>query len=403
MPKLWTKPFVHLTVAHMLQGLGYSSMPLLPLYLAHLGAGRTQIGQIMACSAIGGLLFRPLVAWALDFWGRRRTLMVGTIVVVAALFLIGTIDSLDARPYIARFIFGMGAGALFSGYFALASDLIPDERRTEGLALFGIFGLIPLAVNPIVGRAGFADADLRYYFPLLGLVILLSIFFIVGAGDPKQEKAPPIKVRPIEVLRVLMAKPLWSLWSATIAFACLVTVFIAFATVCAESRGIEHPAWLWATYGVGAVGVRIVGARLPDKLGPHNLVAPALTAYGMACIGMSLATTQVEMMVAGGLAGVGHGYCFPVLVSQVVSRIPQQLRGSSMAMFTALWEISAVVSGPGFGKYADAFSDQAMFALASLVALAGLVSWAILEHVHVRHGFGRVDSLNIETSDDQTQ
>ena len=107
---------------------------------------------------------------------------------VFALFLIGTIDSLDARPYIARFIFGMGAGAPFSGYFALASDLIPDERRTEGLALFGIFGLLPLAVNPIVGRAGFADADLRYYFPLLGLVILLSIFFIMGAGDPREKR-----------------------------------------------------------------------------------------------------------------------------------------------------------------------------------------------------------------------
>ena len=401
MPKLWTKPFVHLTIAHMLQGLGYSSMPLLPLYLAHLGAGRSDIGQIMACSAIGGLLFRPLVAWALDFWGRRQTLMVGTAVVVFALFLIGTIDGLGARPYIARFIFGMGAGALFSGYFALASDLIPDERRTEGLALFGIFGLLPLAVNPIVGRAGFADAELRYYFPILGLVILLSMFFIVGAGNPEKSSERPTKVRPIEVLEVLWARPMWSLWSATIAFASLVTIFIAFATVSAESRGIDNPAWLWATYGVGAVGVRIVGARLPDRLGPHNLVAPALAAYSLACVLMSLATTQTEMMLAGALAGVGHGYCFPVLVSQVVSRISAQLRGSSMAMFTALWELSAVLSGPGFGKYADIFGDQAMFALASLVALVGLVSWAVFEHAHVSSEFVPAGVTKVERAYDQ--
>ena len=74
-----------------------------------------------------------------------------------------------------------------------------------------------------------------------------------------------------------------------------------------------------------------------------------------------------------------------------------------MAMFTALWEMSAVVSWPGFGMYADAFSDQAMFALASLVALVGLVSWAILEHVHVRHGFGMAASIDIETNDDQAK
>jgi len=399
MPKLWTKPFVNLTVAHMLQGLGYSSMPLLPVYLAHLGAGRAQIGQIMACSAIGGLLFRPLVGWALDFWGKRKTLMVGTTVVVMALFLIGTIGEIGPTAYAARFVFGMGAGALFSGYFALASDLIPEKRRTEGLALFGIFGLIPLAVNPIIGRAGFADAELRYYFPMLGVVVLSSIIFLVGSGESKSSGAtkPKDKVAVRDVLSALMARPLWSLWCATVAFASMVTIFIAFATVAAEARGIENPAWLWATYGTGAVGVRVIGARLPDQLGPHNIVAPALAAYGMACVLMSGATTQAEMLTAGALAGVGHGYCFPVLVSQVVSRISERFRGSSMAMFTALWEMSAVMTGPGFGSYADAYSDQAMFALAALVALLGLVAWAVLEHGYSRSASREGKPLHFET------
>lgn len=401
MPKLWTKPFVNLTVAHMLQGLGYSSMPLLPVYLAHLGAGRAEIGQIMACSAIGGLLFRPLVGWALDFWGKRKTLMVGTTVVVLALFLIGTIEEIGLTAYAARFVFGMGAGALFSGYFALATDLIPETRRTEGLALFGIFGLIPLAVNPIIGRAGFADAELRYYFPMLGVIVLSSIFFLVSSGETKPAAVTELKakgkVRIQDVLRALMARPLWSLWCATIAFASMVTIFIAFATVAAEARGIENPAWLWATYGTGAVGVRVIGARLPDQLGPHNLVAPALAAYSLACVLMSGATTQPEMLMAGALAGVGHGYCFPVLVSQVVTRISEQFRGSSMAMFTALWEMSAVMTGPGFGSYADAYSDQAMFALAALVALVGLVAWAILEHGHSSIEDRETKSLHFET------
>ena len=374
-------------------------MPLLPVYLAHLGAGRAEIGQIMACSAVGGLLFRPLVGWALDFWGKRKTLMVGTTVVVMALFLIGTIEEIGLTAYAARFVFGMGAGALFSGYFARASDLIPEQRRTEGLALFGIFGLIPLAVNPIIGRAGFADAELRYYFPMLGVIVLSSIFFLVGSGEGK----PPVsaqlktKVRVKDVLQALMARQLWSLWCATIAFASMVTIFIAFATVAAEARGIENPAWLWATYGTGAVGVRVIGARLPDQLGPHNIVAPALSAYGLACVLMSGATTQVEMLTAGALAGVGHGYCFPVLVSQVVSRISEQFRGSSMAMFTALWEMSAVMTGPGFGSYADAYSDQAMFALAALVALTGLVAWAILEHGYSAIADTGTNSLKLET------
>ncbi len=67
-------------------------------------------------------------------------------------------------------------------------------------------------------------------------------------------------------------------------------------------------------------------------------------------------------------------------VSRGVARISPQLRGSYMAMFTALWELAAVARLPAFGSYADAFSGQSMFALAALFALVGLVAWAILEH-----------------------
>ena len=72
-----------------------------------------------------------------------------------------------------------------------------------------------------------------------------------------------------------------------------------------------------------------------------------------------------------------------------------------MAMFTALWELSAVLSGPGFGKYADIFGDQAMFALASLVALVGLVSWAVFEHAHVSSEFVPAGVTKVERAYDQ--
>ena len=55
MPPLFTRSFVLLTLAQLLQAAGYASMLLLPLYLDHLGADRSTIGAVMAVSAIGGL------------------------------------------------------------------------------------------------------------------------------------------------------------------------------------------------------------------------------------------------------------------------------------------------------------------------------------------------------------
>ena len=97
-----------LVFAHLLQALGYASMLLLPLYLQHLGASRTEIGAMMATAAVAGLLTRPLVAWSLDRMGRKPTLFVGTLLLVVSMVMIAAIDSLGALIYIERAIFGIG-------------------------------------------------------------------------------------------------------------------------------------------------------------------------------------------------------------------------------------------------------------------------------------------------------
>lgn len=379
MPPLLTRDFGLLVTGHFLQALGFASMPLLPLYLEHLGASRTEIGAVMATGNLGGLLLRPFVGWALDALGRKPTLVAGTLCVAAGMLLLGLVRSIGPVIYLDRLIFGIGAGTLFTGYFTFASDLIPARRRTEGIALFGVSGLVPLAVNPFTDRLGLAPADLRWFFPLLGLLVLASLL----ALRPLREPARPPSAEPLTagaVARALLHRSAWPVWVATTVFAGLVGVFMAFATVTAEARGIAEARSIWLTYALGAVSVRVVGARLPDRLGPSNLVAPAVAAYVGAVLLVAGSESAGGMLAAGALAGLGHGYCFPILTGQVVDRMPERLRGSALAMFTALWELAALALTPAFGAVADVRGDAVMFSLCALFALVGLAIWAPLEH-----------------------
>ncbi len=382
---LWTRDFVLLTVAHFLQALGYATLILLPLYLAHLGASRTQIGTIMSTAAMGGLLFRPLVGWSLDVFGRRPTLAVGTVVLVVAMWLVGAVESLGPLIYVHRVLVGIGGGALFTGYFAFAADMIPSSRRTEGIALFGISGLLPIAVNPFVESLGIEPVQLRWFLPMIGVLIAMSLPLLWVVKEPV--RATPVaqegtraKVSFTEVSRALRRRPLWSVWIATAVFAGMVALFMAFATVAASASGAESPASLWLTYAFGAVSVRLFGARLPDRVGPANLVAPALASYSAAMLLCAWAPSGLAFVMAGFLAGLGHGYCFPVLTSQVVSRAPEHLRGSALSMFTALWSAASLCMTPAFGLVADLWDDRTMFALAAVVAVVGLSLWAFFEH-----------------------
>ena len=83
---------------------------------------------------MGGLLMRPLIGWGLDGWGRKPTLVVGTLVAGLAMFGVGLIDGAGVTAYAVRFVFGLGVAALFTGYFTFCTDLVPVARRTEGIA-----------------------------------------------------------------------------------------------------------------------------------------------------------------------------------------------------------------------------------------------------------------------------
>lgn len=378
-PPLLTRPFVFIVSAHFLQAIAFATMPLLPLYLTYLGATRTDVGLVMAVGAIGGLLLRPVVGWALDALGRKPTIVVGTVVMGVSLLLIGPVDSLGPLIYVDRVLFGIGSGTLFAGYFTFAADIVPTERRTEGIALFGVSGLLPLALNPFITETGIAAQDLRWVFVVIGVVVFLSLLPLSRVRAPGSEAAQdPISVSG--ALRALRHRPLWPVWMATMIFSGTLACFMTFATVTASARGVSWPALLWLAYALGAAVVRIGGGRLPDRLGPANLVVPAIGVYVVALLVTSVADSSTLFFFAGLLAGVGHGYGFPVLASAVVSRAADAYRGAALAMFTAIFSLMALSLNPILGAIADRGGDALMYLVAASSAIVLLALWAAVEH-----------------------
>jgi MFS family permease len=364
--------------AHFLQACGYSSMMLFPVFLTWLGADRAQVGAAMAIAAVGGLAARPGVAWCLDRVGRKPTLIAGTVLLAGSVGLIGTIDAFGPWVYVIRVLIGVGTATLFTGYFTLAADLVPKGRRTEGLALFGISGLVPLAVNPFADQIGIHGGELRFFFVGIGALIGLSLLFLVPVQAPASiSETERSSLR--DVLNALRKRELWPVWLATLLFSGLASLFMVFATVTAASRGVEQPANLWLTYALGAVSVRALGARLPERLGPSRVLGPALSSYVIGVIIVAVNHAPGGFLVAGALCGVGHGYCFPILASQTVTRTPETLRGTAMSLFTALWDLSKLALVPVFGVIAREYGDQTMFLMAAALAVVGVGIWAILE------------------------
>jgi len=362
-------------------------MVLLPLYLDHLQANRTEIGLIMAAAKIGGIISRPGVGWLLDSWGRKATLVAGTLLIALGMSLIWWVEDTGIMIYVSRVVFGVGVGACFTGYFTFAADIVPESRRTEGLALFGVSGLLPMAGMPLMEQLGVTGAELRWFLPATGLVIVSSLIFLFFVREAAAEaNRPPFRFR--NVLIAANQPSMRSVWLATIIFAGLVGMFLAFIGVTGRARGLENPSSLWLTYSLGAVIARLLGAGSLDRLGPSRLIPPALILYVIAAFIVAFAQTPGSFFAAGAIGGIAHGYCFPLLASQVTTRNPAELRGSAMAMYTLLWDLSSLVLTPILGWVAHHYSDQKMYLLAASLALIALPVWFRMERRYLKTSSG---------------
>ena len=202
------------------------------------------------------------------------------------------------------------------------------------------------------------------FISTVAIVMLCSLLFLSGVPEPEAPKRSTTGgLRG--VLRALTTQALRPVWVATIAFAGLVSVFFVFATVTAQSMGVDLPARIWFGYALAAASVRLFGAKLPDRIGTHKVLAPAIGLYIAASLTIAAAQGEAAFHIAAILGGVAHGYTFPVLVSQVVSRVPEDSRGSGLAFYTGLWDLCGVTVAPFAGLYADAYGDSALFATAA--------------------------------------
>lgn len=382
---LFNVTFLRLITSQFFQSLGYASMILLPIYLSALGASQTQIGVAMSIGTVGGVLSRPLVALSLDRYGRQPVLLVGTIFLTVGVFLLSWVESFSFFLLCVRLIIGVGIGTLFSAYFTLASDWIPKARRTEGLAIFGIFGLLPLCVNPMISILGYEGKDLVLAFPYLAGLIILSYFLIFQL--PEQQKS--VKV-PFSAYRALWSKPLRAVWWSSAFFAGWVGVYFAFATLRVQASADQNypPMYIWFFYAGSATLLRIFGSHHLDKgRGTVFWMIPALSLYALSFLFLYW-RFPYHGMVSASIAGLGHGLCFPVCSSLVVARSPQSLRGAGISTFTAIWDLSMLLSVPIVGYLADVFGLEMMMLVVFGLLPVGVMGWLFLERL------GRVDLKN---------
>ncbi|ADG07291.1 MFS transporter [Kyrpidia tusciae] len=171
-------------------------VPIVPLYLAEIGAPGWALGAVFATYSAGLLAGGVPFGLLADRWGRRPVLLLGLAGLVVTTLAFAW--SASVWPLIlSRLLQGLAAAAIWSAGPALVTDVAPPEWRGRYLSIAMTGTNLGTIVGPVFGGtvAGWFGRSAPFYVIAAAAAVLFFAVFALPKGKGiAGEEAPPTRV-----------------------------------------------------------------------------------------------------------------------------------------------------------------------------------------------------------------
>ena len=369
-----TRTFVAVSLANFLAGLSVHAYLHLPGFLQRLGAAETLIGALYGLMALAAILARPSIGRVMDTRGRKVVILWGAGLEIVVCLAYLTVRSVGPWLALIRVAHGVAEAALFSALFTFAADIVPAARRTEGIALFGVSGLLPMSVAGSLGDYVLGRWDYPQLFWFAAGCAVLTLALVIPVREPVRVAEGPAARSFLTSARQPDLLPLWFIGGC---FATVLASVMTFLKTYVLQTGLGSVGTFFSMYAGAAILLRLTFAWVPERVGQKRVLLPAMGAQAAGFVLLALARSPAMVLAAGVLGGLGHGYVFPILTGLVVQRARSSERGAAISLFTAVFDLGMLVGGPAFGAVIEGFGYPFMYASAAAVGVTGTAIFAL--------------------------
>jgi MFS family permease len=339
-----------------------ATLPVLPLYVrGPIGSGDIAVGFVTGAFAITGLTFRPLGGYLADIRGRRRIVVIGSLLMSLAgvmYFIPAGVPGLIA----ARLALGAGEAMVYAAGAAWVFDLAPTERQGRLIGIYGLAVWAGLALGAPIGNVLLSAASFEVVWLFAAAAPLVAA--VIASRIPEHYRARKSAGSHLLVVREALV-PGTGLALGTVGF----TTLAAFIVLHLDDLEIGHGAEVFTAFAASVVIVRLAGGGLPDRFGggPTAVAAGIVSAIGLVII--AAAQTLEFVLIGAVVLGAAFSLMFPALALLVVSRTPKERRGLAVGTFTAFFDVAVGIGTPIAGGIAALSGYPAAFLFAAVCAL----------------------------------
>ena len=329
----------------------YILLPTLPVFLTReLKIDDGQTGLILAVYTLAALLIRPLTGFMIDRHG-RKLFYVAALLLFAFLFAGYPFAGVFAVMLFVRFAHGVIWGVATTTGSTLIVDIVPAERRGEGIGLYGLAMTIPMALGPFAGIQLTQNNNFTLMFLCAGAIAFAGFVLTLFIKYPAVPHASKIKFSFRNLLEKTSLPVTFNLLLVNISYGGLVS----FVSLYAIKTGIGYTGMFFIVFAGGITLARIYMGKIFDRHGPKALAMTGilLLVSGHGILGLVINTGG--FMMAAFLLGLGSGIVFPTFQAMVNNLVSPQRRGAANSTL-----FSGLDLGIGLGMLITGYLAQAI-------------------------------------------
>lgn len=367
--RLFTPAFLALTLSELAYfTAGGLVIGLTPFFvMGPLGSDETGVGLAGGAFAITTLVLRPYAGRLADRRGRRPLLLGGS--VLFAFVVLAHAVATDLLILVGlRLLLGVAEAFYFVAGFAALADLAPRGRTGEALSINSLALYLGLALGPIVGELLLAAGG----FPLawVGGFALGAAAALLAVRIPETLAAPEVDEHlppSSPLIHRAAVGPGLALFTGVAAM----SGYLFLAGPHAERTGLDVWSVAFLVFGGIVILLRIVFARLPDRVPPLRLGAAALALGGIGLATAAVATGVGGLLIGTSLLAAGVAFMTPALFAATFARVLPSERGAAAGTATFFIDLGFGAGPLLMGLVAASAGTPAAFLAGAGVALAG--------------------------------
>lgn len=358
MVKLWTKSFIKMAIGLLLLFTAfYMLYPTLPLFILEIGGNESHAGLIMGAFMLASVVFRPFIGGLIDLYGRRAFLIPGVILFALSMFAYQWISGILILVLI-RVIHGISWGMSTTSFLTSITDIIPSNRRGEGLGWASMAMTLSMAIGPVIG-VWLVDHYSHQHVFLSGFFLaILALILIIQTPIPFHRKENNVSF-------VFFDRSLTFVGISTFLFFFSYGGITTYIPLYAASIEFNSGTF-FLIFAASLIVSRPLSGKLADKYGYSQVIIPALCITIGSLLIIGTVSGSLGIILAAILYGIGFGSTQPALQATTIRLVSSNRTGVANASFSTSADLGIGLGAIVLGWFATYTNYQMLFIISSI-------------------------------------